>query len=251
MKPFYHSPVYIQLRRTLFSVFFIVLAVCLVLPGIIGWQIRLQLRPVLEQLQKLGFEYRVTESSWLQTDYEVITPNLLDAPVVLSIRHGPILWHLADTPVAIAEAQISTTTPNQPPFVSGSTLLTLGTQWQVQGVMGLSTPDDSFLAEWQLHWPLWSVNDRPAPLPVIGMALPGATSGNIDVQLLPPSQPGFIQDAVGLAVYRGWLLPTGATLRSALSIEQGVLYVNGQAVNTPTADEPATAGPVAVTANEG
>lgn len=231
MKPFYHSPAYIQVRRTFFSVFFILLAVLLLLPGLIGWQIRAQLRPVMDQLQKLGFEYRVTESSWLQTDYEVITPNLLDVPVVLSIRHGPLLWHLADTPVAIAEAQISTLSPSQPPFVSGSALLTLDTQWQVQGVMGLSTRDDSFLAEWQLHWPLWPGNENPAPLPVIGMALPGETAGEINVQLLPPSQPGFIQDAVGLAVYRGWLLPTGATLRSRIDIAQGVLSVNGQPVN--------------------
>lgn len=231
MKLFYHSPVYIQLRRTLISLFFIILAVFLLLPGIIGWQIRGQLRPVLEQLQKLGFEYQVTESGWRQTDYEVITPNLVNAPVVLSIRHGPLLWHLPDTPFAIAEAQISTTTPETPPYLSGSALLTLGSRWQIDGVMGLSAKEDTFLAEWQLHWPILPADSSPAPLPVIGMALPGDTEGKISVQLLPPSQPGFIQDAAGLAVYRGWLVPTGSTLRSRVTITQGVLSVNGAAIN--------------------
>lgn len=232
MKLFYHSPVYIQLRRTFFSLFFIVLAVFLLLPGIIGWQIRGQLQPVLTQLQKLGFEYQVTEAGWLQTDYEIVTPNLVNAPVVLSIRHGPLLWHLPDTPIAIADAQISTTTPNTPPYISGSALLTLRSRWQVDGVIGLSASNDTFLAEWQLHWPILPTDSRPPPLPVIGMALPGETEGSISVQLLPPSQPGFLQDAAGLAVYRGWLVPTGATLRSRITISQGILSVNGIAVNS-------------------
>ena len=106
MKLFYHSPVYMQLRRTFFSLFFIVLAACLLAPAVIGWQIRAQLLPVLNQLQELGFDYREIRAGWLLSDYQVVTPNLLDAPVVLSIRHGPLLWHLPDTPIAIAEAQI-------------------------------------------------------------------------------------------------------------------------------------------------
>lgn len=232
MKLFYHSPVYSQLRRTFFSLIFIVLAVFFLLPGIIGWQIRDQLQPVLQQLEKLGFEYQVTEAGWLRTDYEVITPNLVNAPVVLSIRHGPILWHLPDTPVAIAEAQINTTTPETPPYLSGSAILTLGTRFQIDGVMGLSAKNDSFLAEWQLNWPILPTDSSPAPLPVIGMALPGETEGKINVQLLPPSQPGFIQDAAGLAIYRGWLVPTGSTLRSQLTIAQGILSVNGVAINS-------------------
>ncbi len=231
MKLFYHSPVYILLRRTFFSLFFIVLVVCLLSPAVIGWQIRGQLRPVLNQLQELGFDYQVTKAGWLQTDYQVVTPNLLDAPVVLSFRHGPLLWHLPDTSVAIAEVQISTTAPETPPYLSGSALITVGSQWQVDGVMGLSSQHDSFLAEWQLQWPLIPTDTRPAPLPIIGMVLPGETAGRINLQLLPPSQPGFIQDAIGMGVYRGWLIPTGTTLRSRLDIQQGVLSVNGTAVN--------------------
>lgn len=232
MKLFYHSPVYMQLRRTFFSLFFIVLAACLLAPAVIGWQIRAQLLPVLNQLQELGFDYREIRAGWLQSDYQVVTPNLLDAPVVLSIRHGPLLWHLPDTPIAIAEAQISTLSPDTPPYLSGSVLLTLGKQWQINGIMGLSSREDSFLAEWQLQWPILPTDSRPAPLPIIGMALPGDTTGRINLQLLPPSQPGFIQDAIGMGVYRGWLIPAGATLRSRLDIARGILSVNGIAVNT-------------------
>lgn len=152
-----------QLRRLLWTSIFVFALLAALLPPIFGARVRLGVESIIAEanVSSLPFQVHVIHSrkGWFSSDYQLRLAGQADTiPTQLSILHGPVLWHLHATPLAIAELRLEPD-PLAPPetvrYLSASGMLTLAGLNQVsfRSIAGFTALGGEHWLEADARWP--------------------------------------------------------------------------------------------------
>lgn len=116
---------------TLILVLVPVLLLMTVLPALIGVFIRPSLLQVLEQAQVLNINIQRVRAGWFSSDIHVSAESSIFStdglsPItqqaILHMNHGPIMWHLYDTLIAVADIRLLPAPEQAPMMLTPPTL---------------------------------------------------------------------------------------------------------------------------------
>lgn len=160
-----------QLRRLLWTSIFSFGLLAVLLPPIFGALIRARIDSAIADLNNasLPFQLEVIDSrkSWFSSDYRLRLTGQADAlPMHLSILHGPVLWHLHATPLALAELRLDPD-PLAPAATvrhlsaSGMVTLTGVNRISLRAIAGFTALGGEHWLEVDAHWP-WTSSQTVA-----------------------------------------------------------------------------------------
>lgn len=161
-----------QLRRLLWTSIFVFALLAVLLPPIFGARVRLGVESIIADANasSLPFQVHVIHSrkGWFSSDYQLLLAGQADTiPMQLSILHGPVLWHLHASPLAIAELRLEPD-PLAPPetvrYLSASGMLTLTGLNQVsfRSIAGFTALGGEHWLEADARWP-WAARRTDPP----------------------------------------------------------------------------------------
>lgn len=220
----------------------VTLFLVLVVPTVTGWQTRSRLASALDGLPDSdGFSLQVRDvrGGWLNSTIDLTLEGDpfwgggTGIPLQLLISHGPLIWHLPDTPLAITHIQLGTPPVYTGPgagHYSGSALLRLDTGGQllVNGLLGFAAFDGDHLLQFNGRWPAtatlsgWRNLLRQAEA---NLAL------ELDAEALLQSPAA---DALRAYQQQGWLRFSNGRALSYLSLRNQRVDLNGR--ETPLAN---------------
>lgn len=217
-------------RKLLLLALLILAVVAGLLPGLTGLALRASLTPTLESLQADGLiQIERTNPGWFSTEYELAIhaqgtadgAQTTHLPARLHVNHGPMMWHLYDTRVALADFSLVPASPRSTFSASALLRLTPKGHLRLNGIAGLSAYEGDHWLETRAVWPLRSHwQGWQAVLRDIDLAL------NIDANataLLRSPQ------AEALRVYQqqGWAHVSNGRARSTIRLQEETLDING------------------------
>lgn len=215
------------------------------LPGLIGLGVRHQMSALLTAASDsnpysalLSVHLDRIEPGWFTSNYYLT----LAGPVLsadgsqtatqrtqLSVTHGPIIRHLRDTPLAIAEFQLINLDPvtgPDTPHLSGSAVLTMEspTVAALRGIAGFSALGGEHWLESRGQWSLPAVLTRAADEP-----LPGNLQFYLDADAEALGA-GAGKDLLQIIQLQGWTRISNGRALSHISVIDGAVTVNGQSL---------------------
>jgi hypothetical protein len=221
-----------------FLVITLVIAVTVILPGIIGVILRDRIPQglgVFAQPQGLQVEVSEIRKHWFYSELhlnissEVLSPDgnaRQNVPAVLQLMHGPVIWHLYDSPFAVADIQLIPAVPQSTGSnpVVGSALLKLdhNLKLRLDGILGFNALAGNHTLEFNFQAPAlatsgsWRDLLRAAVLEVIIDA---------DANALADSPA-----AAALDVYQrqGWTRINNGRALSLITLRDEILDINGR-----------------------
>lgn len=152
-----------QLRRLLWTSIFVFGLLAALLPPIFGARVRSGIESVIAQANASSLPFQIhtisARKGWFSSYYQLQLVGQADTvPMQLSIIHGPVLWHLHATPLAIAELRLEPD-PTAPPeavrYLSASGMLTLAglNQISFRSIAGFTALGGEHWLEADARWP--------------------------------------------------------------------------------------------------
>lgn len=159
------------------------------LPAALGLVLRQQITPMLENLSaareqngSLTVSVEQSHAGWFNSSYQLrLQGTVLSTAgqssaaqtVLLSMMHGPLIWHLYNSLFAVAELQLinlSPVTGPDTPHLSGSGLLTLDEtlNLRLRAIAGFSALGGDHWLDLRMQWPalaqIWPVDLQRWPV---------------------------------------------------------------------------------------
>src|SRR5690554_1651329 len=152
-----------QLRRLLWTSIFLLALLAALLPPLFGARVRAGVESIIAQANASSLPFRVdvinSRKGWFSSDYQLRLTGQADIiPIRLSIIHGPVLWHLHASPLAIAELRLEPD-PLSPPeavrYLSASGILTQTglNQVSLRAIAGFTALGGEHWLEADARWP--------------------------------------------------------------------------------------------------
>ncbi len=206
------------------------------IPTLNGWWLRHRISTELAGLPRtsdLLVEHVNSQGGWLDSSLSLrlrgnaVAGAAEGIPLVLHLSHGPLIWHLPDTPWRVAHLQLGTPAGYHGPGAnrySGAAVvrLTPGGNLGIRGILGAEIFDGDHQVHFSASWPLssWWGNDhrfRYATTASVYMELDAAAL------LTSPA-------AETLRVYerQGWTRINRGRALMELRLQHGILTINGQ-----------------------
>ncbi|MGM0633250.1 MAG: hypothetical protein ACQETO_08745 [Pseudomonadota bacterium] len=205
-------------------------------PTLNGWWLRHRISTGLAGLPRtpdLLVEQVSSQGGWLDSSLtlrlrgKAVDGSAEGIPLILHVSHGPLIWHLPDTPWRLAHLQLGTPREYHGPGAnrySGAAVVRLapGGELGIRGILGAEIFDGDHQAHFSASWPLssWWGNDH---------GIRSATTANMyleldaDALLTSPA-------AETLRVYeqQGWTRINRGRALTDLQLHHGILTINGQ-----------------------
>lgn len=220
---------------TLILVLVPVLLLMTVLPALIGVFIRPSLLQVLEQAQVLNINIQRVRAGWFSSDIHVSAESSIFStdglsPItqqaILHMNHGPIMWHLYDTLIAVADIRLLPAPEQAPPApanFSGAGLLRLDRQGQLQfdGIIGFTAFAGDHWLETRASWPASSLwQGWQSALTDMDLALTIDANANV-LQQSPAA------DALQVYQQQGWTQISNGRAHTRIQLRDKLLDING------------------------
>jgi len=225
--------------KKLFLLLAIMLAAALSAPWVVGHLLRGQLQSAVQRMPTDGqvvVELIDQRHGWLFSELHLGLHGsavMADAQdplrVTLQLAHGPLLWHLADSPYALAALELRATPPlaeNEAQRYSASAILQLNGSRVVHfnGIAGFAAHDGDHLLQWRLQAPLSALREG---WPQLLGALQGSLVIDLDAPALLDSE---LAELVRQYHRQRWLRFYQGRALSHISLHEGWLDINGEVV---------------------
>jgi len=226
------------LAMTALLVLTLVITASVILPGIIGAILRDRLPhglAVFAQPQGLQVEIVEIRGYWFYSELQLVISSEVfspdgsrrqHVPAILHLTHGPVFWHLYDSPFGVADIQL---TPAEPPTsgrnpLVGSALLKLEhtLHMRLDGILGFDALAGAHTLEFNLRSPLLAGNGnwrdllRAAELRLFIDA---------DARALADSPAA---DALDVYQRQGWTRINNGRALSLITLQDEILDINGR-----------------------
>ncbi|ALO46685.1 hypothetical protein [Pseudohongiella spirulinae] len=234
-----------KLRQLLWTTLLLIALLTVVLPALLGFVLRQQINPLLLELGnrptepgQLTLHLDRVDAGLLRSDYYLyMTGNVLSVSgtqpasqrLLLSVAHGPVIWHLFDSLLAIAEIQLinlSPVTGADTPHLSGSALLTLdnGFNVQLKAITGFSALGGNHWLDIRGNWPALAMLLGPM---AILRQLDARLTLDADAAALAVSPAA---DALQVYEQQGWTHIRGSRAHTQMLLAPDSLSINGSAL---------------------
>lgn len=230
-----------KLRQLLWTTLLLIALLTVVLPALLGWVLRQQINPILLELGnrpsdpgQLNLHLDRVDAGLLRSDYYLyLEGNVLSASgtqaasqrLLLSVAHGPVIWHLFDSLLALAEIQLinlSPVTGPETPHLSGSALMTLdaGLQVRLKAITGFSALGGNHWLDIRADWPALAMLCGPAGI-LSQMNVQLALDADATALTASPAA-----DALKVYQQQGWTHIQGSRAHTQLSLTPDSLSIN-------------------------
>jgi len=225
-----------------FSVLLLAGVVAGLLPAALGLLLRQQITPMLQSLsttrnqsESLQVAIEQTHAGWFYSSYQIhLHGTVLSADglmpvgqtVLLSVTHGPIIWHLYNSLFAVAELQLinlSPVTGQDTPHLSGSGLLTLGEtlNLRLRAIAGFSALGGDHWLDLRMQWPalaqIWPVDLQRWPVRA-------ELQIDADARALAA---GPAAEALGVYEQQKWTRISNGRALTQIRLDREILDING------------------------
>ncbi|WP_139141584.1 hypothetical protein [Pseudohongiella acticola] len=217
---------------TLLLILVPVLLVTTVMPALTGLFVRPPVVQALQQAQALNIDVTRVRSGWFSSDIHFNATSSIfsddgQSPVqqsaILHLNHGPILWHLYDSPFALADFQLLPAPDHEQSHFSGSGLLVLSTQGDLSfdAIAGFTAFAGDHWLETSARWPAAKALQGWRPvLPELQLSL--AIDADATALLQSPAA-----DALRVYQQQGWAHVANGRARSTIVLQDEHLDING------------------------
>lgn len=234
-----------KLRQVLWSTLFLIALLAIVLPAILGFVLRQQINPILLALGnrpiepgQLRLHLDRVDAGLLRSDYYLyMEGNVLSASgtqtasqrLLLSVAHGPVIWHLFDSLLAVAEIQLinlSPVTGPETPHLSGSALMTLdsGLTVRLKAITGFSALGGNHWLDIRAGWPVLAMLQGPVN---ILHQMNAQLTLDADATALAASPAA---EALNVYQQQGWTNLRGSRAHTQLLLTPDSLSINNNAL---------------------
>lgn len=217
----------------------LMLGLVLASPWLVGLVLRAQLQAALLSLpatDQLTLQVTSERSGWLHSELGIrLHGDAVGAdasqPLALQLQlaHGPVLWHLADTPLAVMALEVRPAEPLVPGAAqnySASAILRLrrGGRMHFNGIAGFAAYGGMHHLQWRLHWPTNTLRQGPQALLA---ELQGSVLIDLETRALLDSA---WADLAREYQQQRWLRFSQGRALSYISLQPGWVDINGDVV---------------------
>lgn len=208
------------------------------IPPVLGLLLRDRIHQVLgplAQSEGLGVEILDTQGHWFRSEFalqissEIFSDDGLTRtglPAILHVTHGPVIWHLADSMIALADLQLAPDY-SQPvaadTHFSGSALVKIDNDLKltIRAITGFTAFAGSHWLEGQAKWPLSASRDNWRVL-LSEMDLSLTIDADAEAIAASPAA-----DALNVYQMQGWSRVSNNRALTYISLRFGDLDING------------------------
>ncbi|MEX1196265.1 MAG: hypothetical protein WEB57_00180 [Pseudohongiellaceae bacterium] len=222
------------MRRFLLPTLALLVMIVAGIPTLNGWWLRHQVTAGMDRLPDSAafrLEHTGSRARWLDSTMylrlhgEAINAQEDGVPLELTLSHGPLIWHLSDSPWALATLQLQTPPDYSGPGAnrySGAAVLRVspGARLIVRGILGGAAFDGDHQVQFSGNWPLLAESNNAA---VLGASV--TIYLELDAEALQASPAA---NALRLYERQGWTRISQGRGLTELQLEDGVLTINGQ-----------------------
>lgn len=224
------------MRRFLVLTTILVVVIVAGVPTLNGWWLRQQIAAGIGSMagsSAFRLEHTASHAGWIASTMELrLHGEAVDAPaggipLELHLSHGPLIWHLFDSPWAVAHLQLRTPPDYSGPGAnrySGAVVLRINRDREltVRGILGGAAFDGDHQMQFSGRWPLF------AESPNAGLLHASASVYlELDAEALMDSPAA---NALRLYQQQGWARISQGRALTDLQLENGTLTINGQAL---------------------
>jgi len=230
------------IRNIAFAALLLTGIVAGLLPAALGLVLRQQITPTLENLSaareqngSLTVSIEQSHAGWFNSSYQLRLQGTVlstdgqtsaSQTVLLSIMHGPLIWHLYNSLFAVAELQLinlSPVTGPDTPHLSGSGLLTLDEtlNMRLRAIAGFSALGGDHWLDLRMQWPalaqIW---------PVDLQRWPARAELRIDADARALAA-GPAADALNVYEQQNWTRISNGRALTQIRLDREILDING------------------------
>lgn len=222
------------MRKFLILTAVLVVLIVVSVPTLNGWWLRHRIAAAIERMPDSAafrLEHTGNRGGWINSTMalrlhgEAVNAPAEGIPLELSLSHGPLIWHLFDSPWGVAHLQLHTPRDYGGPGAdrySGAAVLRL--TWNagltVRGILGGAAFDGDHQVQFSGRWPLLAESFNAALLDAAA-----SVYLELDAEALQNSPAA---NALRLYQQQGWARISQGRALTDLQLENGNLTINGQ-----------------------
>lgn len=222
------------MRRFLVLTAVLVALIVVGVPTLNGWWLRHRIAAAIERLPDspaFRLEHTGSRAGWINSAMALrLHGEAVDAPadgipLELSLSHGPLIWHLFDSPWGLAQLQLHTPRDYSGAGAnrySGAVVLrlTLNAELAARGILGGAAFGGDHQVQLSGRWPLLSGRSNAALLDAAA-----SVYLELDAEALQDSPAA---NALRLYQQQGWTRISQGRALTDLQLENGNLTINGE-----------------------
>lgn len=222
------------MRKILLLTALLVVLIVVSVPTLNGWWLRQQIAGAIGRMPDsaaMRIEHTGNRGGWINSTMtlrlhgEAVNAAAGGIPLELSLSHGPLIWHLFDSPWAVAHLRLDTPREYNGPGAnrySGAAVLRIrgASELVVRGILGGAAFDGDHQVQFSGRWPLFPESPNAGLL--------DATANvylELDAEALLASPAG---NALRLYQQQGWTRISQGRALTHLQLDDGNLSINGQ-----------------------